>query len=324
MAEAAPNPNEDPAPNENPAPDPAPEPDPAPDPDPEPEPASLLEDPGEPGPVASPADFPDDWREKLAGDDDKQLNHLKRFASPAAYHANNLKLQGELTKIKQGKADANPFPDDGTDEEKAAWRKDAGLPEESTGYLENYTLDDGLVIGEEDHEMVNKYLDFAHQRNLPSDLVKQTIAFRMEEREAEAAERRAEDETDKVSTRDELRDEMGADFQRNMSAAYGLLQTAPEDMQKQLLGGRLADGTAIGNSPDVLRWLTNVALDVNPAATVVPGGGDHSMASIDGEIAEIQKRIREDRRGYFSDEAAQARLAELLAAKEKLEARGAA
>lgn len=287
-----------------------------------PESTSLLEDPEGAGDVVTPTDWPDDWAMKLTDGDEKQAAFIKsRHASPVAYHkALNAEHAKVRSKLSKGEV-SDPFPTDGTDEEKTAWRTGAGVPVESTGYLEDYTLDDGFVIGEDDREFVDSYLAKAHGNNEKPETVKNNLSWYFGVIDKEVAERKAQDDTDKVNSRDELRDEMGADFQRNIGAAFGLLDTAPETVKTQLLGARLADGTALGNHPDVLRWLTGIALDINPAATVVPGGGSDSLASIDGEIAEIEKRIKTDRPGYFADEPAQARYGELLAAKEKLSAR---
>src|SRR3990167_6248044 len=131
-------------------------------------------------------------------------------------------------------------------------------------------------------------------------------------------DRATKDETDKTSARDELRDEMGKDFSRHLTAAYDLLQSAPEGIMDALEGARLADGTRLNNNAQVLRWFAKMAMEMNPAATVAPGKGAGSLQSVESEIATIEKRMKEDRNGYMSDNAAQARYIQLVEAKDKM------
>src|SRR5688572_23894721 len=97
----------------------------------------------------APADWPADWRQKLAGEDKKTLERLGRMASPAdllkSYRALEQKISaGEL---KKG------LPENATPEQVAEWRREQGLPEKPEGYLENLSLPDGVVLGEADKPM---------------------------------------------------------------------------------------------------------------------------------------------------------------------------
>ena len=86
------------------------------------------------------------------------------------------------------------------------------------------------------------------------------------------------------------------------------------------MGVRMADGSIIGNDPDMVRFLVALALDKNPVASVVEDG-DQTGKSVDTEIASIEKRMREDRSAYFKDEKTQARYRELIGARDKIQAR---
>jgi hypothetical protein len=68
----------------------------------------------------------DGWREHLAAGDDKARARLERFQTPTDIFKSYRALE---QRVSSGELKANlPFPDKGTDEEKAAWRKDAGIP----------------------------------------------------------------------------------------------------------------------------------------------------------------------------------------------------
>jgi len=82
-------------------------------------------------------------------------------------------------------------------------------------------------------------------------------------------------------------------------------------MRDKLLRGRLADGTPIGSSPEVLRFLVGLAREKNPAGVVVPSGVATAQ-SVSDEIQKIEKVMRDDRAAYNRDEKMQARYRQLL------------
>lgn len=137
----------------DPAPQPTPQPvDPAPvDPKPaDPAPADLAPVDPPADPVAG--DWPEDWRSKAAGGDEKLMKFLERYNSPKAVVG---ALVDARKLISQGvnrppKADATP-------EEVAAWRAENGIPEKPDGY--EVSLPDGFVIGEADKPVVDSFLD---------------------------------------------------------------------------------------------------------------------------------------------------------------------
>jgi hypothetical protein len=92
-------------------------------------------------------------------------------------------------------------------------------------------------------------------------------------------------------------------------------------LKDKLLNGRLADGTPIGSSPEMLKFLVGLALIQNPSGVVVPGSEADPMKGVEGEIEKIEKTMRENRKAYNLDEPMQARYRQLLEAREKLKPR---
>lgn len=270
-------------------------------------------------PVSAPTDFPEEWAEKMAGGDEKRVEHLKRMGSPTAVAKALFDTQAKLTKLQQG-GDPDPFPEDGEDDEKTAWRERHSIPKEPSEYIPDYDLGDGVVIGDEDKPIVDKFLEAMHARNESQDTVQSVLKTYYEIQDAQAAERAQKDEEDRTTTRDTLRDEFGPEMNNRLSAAYGLIEGFGEDVAERLLGARLPDGTALGNDPDIIKALANVSLDLNPAATVTGGSGD-PMASIADRKKEIEKVMSTDREAYFKDDAMQKEYQELLDAEEKLKGR---
>ncbi|MFK7944566.1 MAG: hypothetical protein AB8B85_16855, partial [Paracoccaceae bacterium] len=144
-------------------------------------------------PVAAPADWPEDWRTKLAGDDEKLQKRLDRMSSPADVLKSWRALE---QKQSTGEMKAT-LPENATDEQVAEYREANGIPAEPKGYLDK--LPDGLVIGENDEEIVNGFLDKAHGMNADPEFVGQAIDWFYGEQERRIADL---DKTDGESKRD--------------------------------------------------------------------------------------------------------------------------
>lgn len=260
--------------------------------------------------------WPEDWLSKVSKGDEKLSKQLGRYASPEAMAE---ALVAAQSRIRSGEFKA-ALPKDPKPEELAQWRKDNGVPEKPEDY--DLKFDSGLVIGDDDKPFVDGFLKAAHEKNMTPDQVKSTLDWYYQEQERQADERLAKDDGDRQNTLDSLNNEWGQSFRRNINMIDGLLSKAiPAEALDSLKAARLPDGTAVFNHPDILRGLASLALEVNPAGTLVPNAGADPVKSVDEEISKIEKTMREDRKTYNKDEKMQARYRELLVAKEKLVSR---
>ena len=91
-----------------------------------------------------------------------------------------------------------------------------------------------------------------------------------------------------------------------------MLDGAGQDVKASLFKGRLQDGTPIGSSPAILRWLLGLELQRNPARVITPNSGERMGETVSDEIAKIEKAMRDNRKAYDKDEKMQARYRELL------------
>lgn len=91
-----------------------------------------------------------------------------------------------------------------------------------------------------------------------------------------------------------------------MQSVKSIVAQAPPLIRDFILGGRLEDGTAVGNSPLVIKWLASLAPS---GGKVNPSEGDSN--SLDAEIAKIEAKI--GTREYIRNETMQARLRHLYA-----------
>lgn len=255
-------------------------------------------------------DWPDDWREKLAGGDEKMLARLKRFASPA----NVLKSWRELeTRVSAGEFKKS-LPPNATEEQVAAWRKENGIPEAPEGYFDAL---DGTVIGEADKPIVAEFMDLAHKSNLPPAQVKQTLDWYYATQERLAQEQAERDTAYRAQSVEELRGEYGGEFKRNFTDLKAWVGSAGDEVADLFFGARLPDGSLLGDNPAVLKWMIGQMREISPLSTVVPSNTGNPAQAVDGEIAEIEKLMRDNPEAYWRDGAKQQRLQELYRAQEK-------
>lgn len=286
---------------------------------------SLLT--GEPGDDPAPrSDWPDDWRQKMSGEDEKAAKLLERYNSPADVAK---ALREAQTRIRSGQV-KEALPDDATDEQIAEWRKSNGIPEKPEGYLD--ALPDGLVIGEEDKDLVNEFLARSHAVNMSPEGVAEAINWYYEEQEKQVTAQIEADRAFRRNAEDELRGEWGGEYRANVNAIANFLASTPvmsEDGDQQvtvgaaLMDARMPDGTKAGDNPHIARFLLSMAQELNPGGTVTPGDGTSRLQSVKEEIASIEKVMSETPDKYWKDQSMQERLQQLYAAEEKLNSRAA-
>ena len=269
---------------------------------------------GNPAESGESSGWGDDWRQQYAGDDEKMQKRMERYNSPkAALDA----LVSAQNKIASGdlKSTLNP---DSTDEERAQWRADNGIPEEPSGY--EIQLSDGMVVGEADQPLVDSFLERAHTTNMHPSQVNDALSWYFDAQEAAYVEQEERDTQSKQASEDALRAEWGNDYRVNVQLANNLLDSAPEGMKEQLLGARLPSGEMFGNNPDALRWLSQMQREINPVATVVPGSGANAMQAIESEVATLKGMMGDRESEYWKGpkaKANQARYLELISAQQK-------
>lgn len=268
--------------------------------------AAPATPPAAPPPAEPAGDFPADWREKAAGGDEKKLGMLKRYASPAAVadalaHARDLIAKGQTRQ---------PLAADATDEQKAEYRKANGIPEAPDKY--DTTLPDGLVIGEADKPLVDGYLKHAHDNNLPADVVKTNLSWYYKEQDRQREAQFEKDAATKQEVVTSLREEYGPDFKRQVRAADDLLDTVGPGFKDALMQARMPDGTLVGANPQAVRFFINTALQVNPFATIVPGGNGGGQVAAEAELAGLMKEMGDRDGAYWKGPLAAAKQARAL------------
>lgn len=262
-----------------------------------------------------------DWatlRSEYAKGDDKVLKRLERYSSPeAAIDA----LFAAQAKISSG-ALKQALPKDATPEQLAEWRSENGIPESADKY--EIALTDGRVIGEDDKAFVSEFLNEAHTKNMTPEQVNATVGWYLQAQEKAMAERQQADDAVRVEATEQLRKEWGSEYDLNRNLIKGMLDGAPEGLKDQILGARLSDGTPLASDPKALRWLANMAREINPVATVVPSSGTNAAQTIEAELNGIKKLMGDHTSEYWKgpkSEGMQARFRELVSVQQKMQAR---
>jgi hypothetical protein len=205
-----------------------------------------------------------------------------------------------------------------------AYHRAICVPESPGDYFNHLQLDDDAVLGPADRPLAESFAAALHPAGATPEVMSAALNWYFRNEEAQAATLDEADEAFRIESERILKQELGPGFARQTNAVAALFADAPggadlEDpgsLFARLMGGRLADGRIVGNDPDMVRFLVGLARDLHPMATVTEAGNP-SGQSIDAEIAEIREKMRSDRRGYFSNDALQARYRELIAARER-------
>jgi hypothetical protein len=287
--------------------------------------ATILETPPA-DPAAPPAGDPPpatpDWRARMAGDDAAFLKRLARFPDEATFAKSFRSLEQKLSSGEYVK----PLSPAATPEEKATWRKENGLPENPEAYVEGLALPSGLVIGEAEKPVVAELAAVAHESNLDPKAFNGLVAKYYE---IQDKQRQAQEDADvafKLESEDVLRkDWQGPDFRRNLTAVNNLISTWPEGLASAVLAGRDPNGRKLGDNPAFIRQLATLALELNPAATLVPAGTTDPGKGVDARLEEIRAMRRNEPDKYnASAKKLEAEEIELIDAQLKMQKRGRA
>ena len=251
-------------------------------------------------PVA--ATWPDNWRELMAGDDKKELARLQRMNSPLDVKNSWRAMEQRLSSGELKRA----LPNNPTAEELAAYRESNGIPGKPEDYDVN--LGNGFVWGEADKPLLDDFRKFAHENNIPNDMLKPVLGWFTKQQQEIADQVAQRDENERVTGSEALRAEWGAGFKGNLAASRNLFEgqsitTADgkaADAFLTLMGARAEDGRLLGNIPDVVKMFANISREMNPFATVVPDQpGGSPIKSAETRFGELNAMMRDKGSAYY-------------------------
>ena len=274
------------------------------------DPAAPPADPAAPpaDPAAPPSPWfqsegalPDDWREQLAGGDDKRLNDLRRVPDFGTFTKRYFDAQET---IRKGLKPSGPPEDEAALTE---WRKENGIPEAPDKY--ELKLEEGLTLSDADRESLQPLFEIMHQDNIKGETANKLINsyFKMQSLERDHAYQ--QDQLDAGDAEKTMRRQWGNDFEANQNLIATVLQAElGQEMFELFEGARLANGKALFNEPAVLQAFANIARAVNPVAALVPGG-NNPMQTLQDELKSLQSEIGSD--SWYKDKGKQERFLEI-------------
>lgn len=272
---------------------------------------------------APPSDPAANWRDKLAGGDAEFRKRLERFADEGQFAKSYRSLEQKLSSGEYKRQ----LPEGASDEEKATWRKEHGIPEKPEGYLEKLSLPDGLVIGEADKPIVAEFAAAALDGDVNPAQLSKMVAKYYEIQDAQKALQEDNDAKFKQESEDVLRSEwQGAEYRQNLTAVNNLIATWPGGLATELLAARSPEGKKLGDNPVLIKQLAQLARELNPAATLVPAGTSDAGKGVTDRLNELKTLMGDSRSEYWrgpKSEALQEEYRQLLDADAKLKARAA-
>lgn len=263
--------------------------------------------------TATQQSWPDDWRTRIAGGDEKTAKRLERFLTPDAMWKSYTAMESKLGEMKPVLAK------DATPEQVTAWRKDNGIPDKAEGYLEN--LPDGVVIGEQDKPLVALFAKDMHDKNASPDIVHTALQSYYKVQDHVNTQMAERDATDATETEESLRLDLGGNYRREIQGLENYLSTLPKEVSEPLRNARLGNGKPMFGDANAVKWFMSVVRELNPASTVVPGAGAEANKSIQAELDSIAKQRKENPDAYYKDAKLLARERELIDAQIAVKAR---
>jgi len=250
---------------------------------------------GEDGKVA-PANWPDDWREKMAGGDEKLLKELKRFASVDTWAKSQRALR---QKLSSGEYKRATLPEDATDEEKAQWRKDNGIPDSPEGYTIPQIK--GHEWSDVDKPIVNEFLKDLHAAGTPQPQAEAALKWYAKFQQDQAATRTERERHAQMEREDALRAEWGTDYRAQVNLANrawkddSLISPA---LRQALAVARDPNGVPLRFHPDLTRLMVQLGMQTYGSAGLISGEQGARMGS---RIDEIKKIMNTDLDKYYAD-----------------------
>lgn len=284
-------------------------------------PAPTLAAGGEAVKTPVTATFPDDWRTQIFGGDAEAIKATERLQSPVelgkAYKALTAKLNsGRVVTVPDDKA---------TPEERAAYTKAIGVPDTPDGYIPGIKLSNNRVLGEADRPVVESFVKALHPAGATQEVVNKAADWYFDFQQAQADVREQMDAEYRVASEVALKSELGGNYAMTTNAIGTLFTDTPAPVMDALLNARTPAGNKLGDNPEVVKWLADVALKINPAASVQAPDGNQ-IGALNDEISKLAALSANQNSEYWEGPNAkrnQARYAELLDMRDKIKNRAA-
>lgn len=259
----------------------------------------------------------DDWREKLAGGDDKALTVLKRYKSPEDWTKAGLEAQN---RIRSARLSDDPMPDATKNPEEARiWRAERGIPDEATDYkLDAVTTALGGEIPDAEKPLFADYMAFAHANGIGQKDLDKNLTWYAGFAKAQQAEQVAADKKNAAAVDGALKADWKGDYEPNMEMAKRAAGEVLDAESGSLFDARLADGRRVGDVPGIVKMFHKAAMILY--GEPVEGGGDGGTPPA-GRLEQLRKEMKTNIDHFEADPAKVAEYRKLLEWEGKAKAR---
>lgn len=229
------------------------------------------------------ANWPENWRDQLAGGDDKLKNLLNRYTSPDAFAKAFKELRTAYDSKKPAKAEESELPENPTEEQLVAYRKAKGVPDRPEDY--EFEVQEGRELNDGEYTIFMDFAKHMHERNIPGSMVKEVSSWFLDYQEI-AEQKSAEMAYQaRQQTEETLRAEWGPDYKANVNMMANVLQEHLGSQTQELLAKQFTDGSRLGDNEMFIRLMADLSRKV--------GGSSAEMYTTDvatsGQSLEARK-----------------------------------
>lgn len=205
------------------------------------------------------ANWPENWRDQLAGSDDKLKNLLNRYTSPDAFAKAFKELRTAYDSKKPAK-DEVELPENPTDEQLAAYRKAKGVPDRPEDY--EFEVQEGRELNDGEYTIFMDFAKHMHERNIPASMVKEVSSWFLDYQEI--ADQKAAEMAYQArqQTEETLRAEWGPDYKANVNMMANVLQEHLGSRTQELLAKQFTDGSRLGDNEMFIRLMADLSRKV--------------------------------------------------------------
>lgn len=258
----------------------------------------------EPAEKPTPTAWPEDWRDKLAGGDDKLKNLLSRYTAPDAFAKAFKELRVAYDSRKPAKEEVPDLPENPTDEQLAAWRKAKGVPEKPEDY--EFEVAEGKELSDAEHEILMDFAKTMHGKNMPASTVKEISSWFLEYEDVIAQKNADRAYQARMDTEEKLRAEWGPDYKANVNLMSNVLQEHLGTKSGEFLSMQLVDGSRIGDNEVFIRLMADLARKVGGSTAELYTSDVHTTGtSLEARKAELMKMMNDPdplvRKKYWSE-----------------------
>lgn len=254
----------------------------------------------------TPSAWPENWRDQLAGSDDKLKGLLGRYTTPDAFAKAFKELRTAYDSRKPAKGeDPGELPENATPEQIAAYRKAKGVPDKPEDY--EFEIQEGRELGEGEYEIFMDFAKAMHDQAVPKDIVKGISSWFLDYQEIVAQKAADMAYQARQNTEENLRAEWGGDYRANVNLMSNVLQEHLGSDANAFLSKTFTDGSRLGDNETFVRLMAELSRKVGgSSAELYTTDVNTSGKGLETRRSELMKMMNDPdpitRKKYWSPE----------------------